>query len=160
MSGLDESPSKRGTYSQVAMENSAASQQSEDQESDESTAKNTSSRNAPMVMLSALALGLAIALAHHFMNAQLNGQPVDRISLSQAWVSRFGTSLAFLAKTAFALSVGAAFVQHQWHAFHKQSLRVDEVDALTSVLGNIFSFFTSAVWLRTPSLAIMALVAW
>ncbi|KAF7187316.1 hypothetical protein HII31_11404 [Pseudocercospora fuligena] len=130
---------------------------------DESESQNghvARSWTAPITIISGLFIGLAIALAHHFMNSSLSGKTVESVSLSQAWVSRFATALAFLTKTAFVMSVGAAFMQHQWHRFHRQSYRIEEVDALTSVLGNILNLFSHKFWIRNPLLALMAIVAW
>lgn len=115
---------------------------------------------APCTMLAALLAGIVISLAHHFMNSHLHGRAVDDVSLSQSWIARFGTALAFSVKTSFTISVGVAFVQHQWLEFHRQCFRIDEVDALTSVLGNAFIFFTSTVWLRQPVMTMLGLVSW
>ena len=115
---------------------------------------------APIIILASLVLGLGVALAHHFMNARLNGRPVADVALSQSWVSRFGTALPFLVKLAFTTSVGAAFIQHQWLSFHRQSFRVKEIDAVTSVLGNALTFFTTKICARSVSLTLIALVSW
>jgi hypothetical protein len=112
---------------------------------------------APITILLALLVGLGFALAHHFMGASLNNKPVD---ISQAWVSRFSTALAFLVKLALATSVGAAYTQHQWQRLRQQDFRTSEIDAMTSVLANAFSFLSSTVWLKHPVLALMALVSW
>lgn len=95
-------------------------------------------------MLVALAAGVVVAFAHHLTNAHLNGKPVDETKLPQAWISRIGTALAFLVKLAFAVSVGVAFTR-QWLRFHHQSFKLREVDAVTSILGNAFSFFDGTV---------------
>ena len=115
---------------------------------------------APTTILLALLTGLGFALAHHFMGASLNNRPVEQVDISQAWVSRFSTALAFLVKLALATSVGAAYTQHQWQRLRQQDFRTSEIDALTSVLANAFSFLSSTVWLKHPVLALMALVSW
>jgi hypothetical protein len=66
---------------------------------------------APITILTPLLVGLGLSLAHHCMNVQLNGKPVANIKVSQTWVSRFSTALAFLVKIAFTSSVRAAFIQ-------------------------------------------------
>lgn len=115
---------------------------------------------APTTILLALSIGLGFALAHHFMGVSLNNKPVAQVDLSQAWISRFNTALAFLVKLALATSVGAAYTQHQWQRLRQQDFRTSEIDALTSVLANAFSFLSSAVWIKHPVLALMALVSW
>lgn len=115
---------------------------------------------APITILLALLTGLGFALAHHFMGVSLNNKPVAQVDVSQAWISRFSTALAFLVKLALATSVGAAYTQHQWQRLRQQDFRADEIDALTSVLANAFRFLSSTVWLKHPVLALMALVSW
>jgi hypothetical protein len=115
---------------------------------------------APLVILSALLAGLGFAIAHHLLGEHLDGRPVVDIPVSQAWVSRISTALAFLVKVALAVSVGTAYVQHQWLRFHKQSFKTKDVDALTGVLGNALSFVGSHIWLRHPLLTLMALISW
>lgn len=115
---------------------------------------------APLIILLALVAGLLFALAHHVMGKRLNGKPVDDISVPQAWISRISTALAFAVKVMLAISVGTAYVQHQWLKFHRQSFMTEDVDSLTSVLGNALSFTGSVVWLRHPLLTVMALISW
>lgn len=112
------------------------------------------------MMLCTLLLGLGTAIAQHFFYTSLDGTPVSEVSVSQAWVSRISTGLAFLVKVALTLCVGAAFVQHQWHRLHQAPLRVAKLDTLTSALGNLFSFFEGTVLYRNPVLAVMAVVSW
>jgi hypothetical protein len=115
---------------------------------------------APLVILFALLAGLGFAIAHHLLGERLDGRPVADIPVSQAWVSRISTALAFSVKVALAVSVGTAYVQHQWLRFHEQSFKTKDVDALTGVLGNALSFIGSPIWLRHPLLTLMALISW
>lgn len=115
---------------------------------------------APLIILLALVAGSGFALAHHLMGKHLNGKPVNDILVPQAWISRISTGLAFAVKVALAISVGTAYVQHQWLRFREQSFKTVHVDALTSVLGSALSFMSSAIWLRHPLLTLMALVSW
>lgn len=115
---------------------------------------------APLVILLALLAGTGCALAHHLMGSHLNGTPVADAPISQAWISRISTALAFSVKVALAVSVGTVYVQHQWLRIHSQSLKTKDVDALTSVLGNPLSFTSSIIWLRHPLLILIALISW
>lgn len=115
---------------------------------------------APTTMLCALVLGLGLALAQHFTYASLDGRPVSTVSVSQAWISRISTGLAFLVKVALTICVGAAYVQHQWLRLKQTPFKVNDVDSLTSALGNIFCLFESLIWFRYPILTLMALVSW
>lgn len=115
---------------------------------------------APAVILSTLLVGLAVALAHHFMNVHLDKKSVENVRVSQAWISRISTGLAFLGKLLFTISVGASFTQRLWLRFHQQNFKISEVDAVTSILGNFPSFFSSLVWFRHPILVLTALTSW
>lgn len=115
---------------------------------------------APAIMFATLLAGLGAALGHHFMNVSLNGKQVDQAGLSQGWASRFSTALAFLVQCFFTTSVGTAFVQRQWLNFHREPYKIEEIDSLTGILGNIFDFFTGLVWLRNPILTTIAIVSW
>jgi hypothetical protein len=154
---LSDSSSDRGQYKQVRGLAVAGPPTPRRQDTDR---RGQRSWKALSVILASLSAGLGVALAHHFMNVYLDGKPVNKITLSQSWVSRFGTALAFLVKLSFTISVGAAFVQYQWMRFHKESFRIQDVDALTSVLGNFLSFFASSVWFRQPVLLTLGLVSW
>lgn len=115
---------------------------------------------ATRTIVIALLFGLGVALAHHFTYSSLDGKLVAEVSLSQAWISRIGTALAFVAKLAFTISVGASFVQHQWLQFYRRPFRVKDVDVLTGVLGNLLCFLESRVWFHQPLLMLLALVSW
>lgn len=121
---------------------------------------NGRSWRALLMITIAFTAGLGCAISHHFMGVRLHLRPVESISLSQAWISRFSTALAFLVKTALVISIGAAYTQRQWRGFSQQSFKTSDVDALTGVLGNIFNFFSSTIWFRHPVLTIVALVSW
>jgi len=61
----------------------------------------------------ALAAAIALAVGHHYRCLSLAGEPVDDISVSQAWVFRFSAAPAFLVKTALTIGVGTAYVQQR-----------------------------------------------
>jgi hypothetical protein len=114
---------------------------------------------APIFMTVAFAAAVGLAVGHHYMGLSLADKPVDEISVSQAWIFRFSAALAFLVKTALTIGIGTAYVQQQWLRFQRCSFKLNEVDALVSVLGNALSFFESAIWLQNPKLMLIALVS-
>lgn len=120
----------------------------------------TRSWRAPITILTAFVAGLGLALCHHFIGWYLDGKVVTSVSVSQGWVFRISTALAFLVKMTLAISIASAFAQFQWLQLRKRDIQVREVDALTTVLGNVFSFLQGAVWVRHPLLAVIALVSW
>lgn len=125
-----------------------------------STALRGKSWRAPITIFLSLAGGIGLAAAHHSMGSYLDGQPVADIWLSQAWISRLSTAFAFLVKMMLTISVGTAYVQRQWMQIHLETLRVEDVDTLTTVLGNVFGICRSTMWNHHPMLTVLALVSW
>jgi hypothetical protein len=113
-----------------------------------------------MWMLSSLLSGIALSIGHHFFYAIFDGRRVDEVSISQTWIIRFGTGIAFIAKTLLVVAASIAFVQQQWSALARHQFKVRQIDTITSVLGNAFCFLESRLWLRFPILSIMAIIAW
>ncbi|KAF2445052.1 hypothetical protein P171DRAFT_287979 [Karstenula rhodostoma CBS 690.94] len=60
----------------------------------------------------------------------------------------------------FTISVGAAFVQRQWWNFQRQQFSVHEIDAVTTVLGDLFGLLALSAWRKVPLLAVAALISW
>ena len=114
---------------------------------------------APMLMLGGILLGVVFVLGHHFFYASIHMQPVDDVYLSQAWVIRFGTLLAFLVKICLAATVATSFVQLQWLELRRKPWTVKDIDVLSSVLGNMLSYL-NYVWLQYRSLTLLAAVFW
>jgi hypothetical protein len=150
----------RGQYSRFEPNDDSTQHTIGNQKDRDGRLRDNKSWRAPTFMLVSLTVGLGLALAHHFMCRRLHNRHVADVSMSQAWVFRFSTALAFLVKVAFATSIGTAYVQHQWLRLRQQTFKTDEIDAMTSILGSLFSFLTSAVWLKHPVLLLMALVSW
>jgi len=153
-------PRHTGKYDDIVPNGGSQQNPSFESKQPENRTLKSKSWKAPATIVLALFLGLGFALAHHFMGSYLDNKPVSSISVSQAWISRFGTAMAFAVKIALATSVAAAYTQHQWLRLQQQSFRTEEVDALTSVLSNALSFMSSKVWVRHPMLAVVALVSW
>ena len=115
---------------------------------------------APLIMLAGLVCGSCFALGHHFLYQNINGLPIDNIQTSQAWFLRSGNLLAALVKLSYAISIGVVFVQVQWLKLHQVTLRVKDIDALSNVLSDILNMFGNSVWLRLPSLTLLAMIFW
>lgn len=117
-------------------------------------------RKAPLVILVALVAGVSIASVHHLINTALDTRPVESIPVTQAWIARFGTALAFLVKMSFCTSIGAAYVQYQWLCLERQEFRTKDIDILTGLLGSPINLIDKTLWLQRTCLAMIALVFW
>jgi hypothetical protein len=104
--------------------------------------------------------GIAFAIGHHFFYARFHNNRVDHISISQGWIIRIGTGMAFFVQTLFVVSASIACSQQQWLTTRSKPFTVRQIDTLFSVLGNALAFLESRVWLRYPILSFLAAVAW
>ena len=118
---------------------------------------------APIIMLSSLLSAIALAILHDTMNRSLNGNTVNPDGpWNQQWTSRYGTALAFFIGTLFVVCVGTAFVQKQWLniSTRQQTLRIRNLDVLSSALSNPFCLVSSLTWLQNPLLLMIAMTSW
>lgn len=115
---------------------------------------------ALIIITSSLVAGLSLALGHHFLYQSVQGRVVTDVSVSQAWMLRFGTAFAFLVNTAFAIGVAASYVQYQWLQLRSHNFKLEEIDSLTDVLKNALCFIYNFVFFKQPVLFLMATVAW
>lgn len=112
-----------------------------------------------LYMLATLIAGVSIAVGHHLFYSRLNGQPVDT-QLSQTWVNRIGTALAFVVKLFFVAAVGIAYTQYQWRTISRKPWKIRQIDSLTGVVNNAWFFYDISLWTRVPVLTVIAAVSW
>lgn len=110
-------------------------------------------------MIGSLLLGIAFAIGHHFFYRYCDGKEADH-QLQQQWVTRAGTSFAFVVKLLLAIAAGMAYVQQCWVSLKSRPESIRRVDAMFSVLENALQFLDPGLWLRSPLLAFMAIVTW
>ena len=111
-------------------------------------------------MLLSLFTGAGFCIGHHYFYASFHGLQVNKVSIDQTWIIRIGTGFAFVAKSLLVIATSIAFVQHQWLALSRNTLKIRQIDTMTGVLNNSLLFFNSRLWLHFPLLTILALVAW
>lgn len=100
-------PRHTGKYDGIVIDEGSQQRPSSESKQPEDRTLKSKSWKAPATIVLALFVGLVFALAHHFMGSYLDNKPVSSISVSQAWISRFGTAMAFAVKIALATSVAA-----------------------------------------------------
>lgn len=110
-------------------------------------------------MAGSLVVGVGLAVGHDLFYRYLAGKRVDAI-LSQTWVTNIGTAFAFLLRMFLVISAGIAFVQLQWKNMKTQSFEVEEVDNMSGMLEDIFSLLHARLWLKVPTLTIVAIITW
>ena len=110
-------------------------------------------------MLGSLLAGTAAAVGHHLFYNHYNDRPV-RDSTEQRYISNGGTAFAFLVKMFLAIATGTAYVQLFWLSLKTASRRLERVDRLYSILGNVTLFWDLGLWFRNPLLSTLAIVTW
>ncbi|KAK4574991.1 hypothetical protein LTR86_000841 [Recurvomyces mirabilis] len=123
-------------------------------------------------MLSAIFVGFAFALGHHFFYKSLAGTKVpdqgwpyrgSRLSYQQVNIAA-GSTLAFLVKACLVLAVSMAYYQVFWRAAKagrdSPLLTVAQMDASYSGLSNLLAFKTISFWVRRPAMLSVAVIAW
>ena len=122
----------------------------------------------PMEMFGSLLAGIALAVGHDQFYRRLDGTFVTggdgldgNVSpVPQEWVIRIGTAFAFLVKTFLVAAACVAYSQRMWHNLKTNEFQIRQIDSLTSVLVNIFSFWHLRLWGRVPVLALIGLAVW
>ncbi|KAJ8132005.1 hypothetical protein O1611_g1616 [Lasiodiplodia mahajangana] len=116
-----------------------------------------------------LLAGILTAVGHHLYYASLEGTYTggDLVILGyrvshQTFAISIGTGFAFIARAFLLFAVSGAYAQVFWRAAtHARKLNtLEEVDAMFSVLSNLFAFSQGRVWWKYPALLLIALIAW
>ena len=113
---------------------------------------------APTVMCTALLSGVIFAIGHHFFYTAYNHEEVAR-TIGQEWINFLGTAFAFLVQTCLVVAAGSAYVQRQWHVLRMRPFRINQVDAMFSILEDA-TLFTAGFWHQQIILALLAIITW
>ncbi|KAF7549449.1 hypothetical protein G7Z17_g6372 [Cylindrodendrum hubeiense] len=113
----------------------------------------------PSLMIGSVFLGLLLAVGHHLFYSSKNGQIVTS-SDQQVWNLRVGTGLAFLVKASLTAAASMAYTQLLWHTLRSQEISLNGIDAVFSVVNNLYAFTTVEIWLRSPALVCIAFMIW
>ncbi|KAI0410468.1 hypothetical protein F5X98DRAFT_359526 [Xylaria grammica] len=124
---------------------------------------------APTSILGSLLIGAILSVGHHLYHASLDGtfSEGDRIIAgyhisNQTFTTAIGTGFAFIVRAFLTFAVSGAYVQVFWKAatHSRKDNTLEEIDAMFSILSNLFAFCWSSVWWKYPLLFLIALVAW
>lgn len=111
-------------------------------------------------MILAWVSALAFAIGHHFFYSRFDQLRIDKTELSQGWIIRIGTGMAFVVQILFVVSATIACSQLQWLTTRSREFSVRQIDTIFSVPGNPLAFLESRLWLRYPALSMLAAIAW
>ncbi|KAH7155246.1 hypothetical protein B0J13DRAFT_582323 [Dactylonectria estremocensis] len=110
-------------------------------------------------MFGSVLLGLLLAVGHHLFYNSIDGQVVES-SDQQVWNLRVGTGMAFVVKASLTAAASMAYTQLLWHTLRSQEISLNGIDAVFSVVNNVYGFTTMEIWLRCPALVCIAFMIW
>lgn len=114
---------------------------------------------APTLILGLLALGIALALGHHFYYQSLSGTVVSS-DTRQEWALRFGTAFAFLTQSSLVASAGVAYTQRVWVTVKKKAFPLRTLDNVFSLQNALWSFFSWEVLTKAKALYVLGICIW
>lgn len=122
----------------------------------------------PLEMSASLFAGMTLAVGHDKWYRCLDGTFVTAVEglagnvspVPQEWVIRIGTAFAFLAKMILVAAACVAYSQRIWYNLKMNEFQIRQIDTLTSLLVNIFSFWPLRLWVGVPVLALIGLIVW
>jgi hypothetical protein len=113
----------------------------------------------PSLMILSLILGTVLAVGNHLFHKSLNGQAVGSQN-QQTWNGRYSIAFAFLVKLFLSTTVSMACVQNLWWVLRSKSVELGTMDSMFGIRENALSLAKPRVWLRGPTIAILALGVW
>ncbi len=78
----------------------------------------------------------------------------------QIWVVRIGTGLAYLVKTALGGAIGVVFTQLIWMTLRRKAMKIETIDSIFAVQGDLTAFLNRDLLLHAKILAILAAITW
>lgn len=113
-----------------------------------------------LLLLTTLLLGIGLSFGHDAFYRYLDTREVNDVIISQTWVNRVGTALAFLVKTSLVACVTTAYVQLFWYKARNRSFALAKIDTLFALPADPWSFHDLALLLRVPDLLLLGLAMW
>lgn len=117
----------------------------------------------PVLLLSTFSSAVFLALAHHLVYNYFDDKVLSSnmdSQYQQKLISRVGTALAFLVKATLTVTISIVFSQQFWLSLGKKAERISDIDAISSVRGNILQLFRVQLWFRQWILAGLAVLMW
>lgn len=124
----------------------------------------------PTTSLLSFTCGVALAIVHHIFYSSLNNTAVNadvynfagfRVSQQQINMAT-GTTLAFLSRACFLVTLSSAYTQQFWLLVgrHGRQTRVNTLDVMYGALDNVWNLCRVGVWWKRPFLLLTGVVSW
>jgi hypothetical protein len=101
-------------------------------------------------------LGAVFAVAHHFLNAGVDGKVVS----GQEKIVRGGVACAFLAQAALVGAVVVAHGQVAWDTVRRKEVSIGGVDAMFAAAGDLTAFWNVESMRKAKVATLLAVLAW
>ncbi|KAF2746517.1 hypothetical protein M011DRAFT_487283 [Sporormia fimetaria CBS 119925] len=117
-------------------------------------------------MLALFFSGVLVAVGHHLLYSRLDGTIVRGFGdgssqyLTQTWILRYGTALAFLTKTLLASAVVVAYKQHMWINLRRKPNSVSTINAIFAATYDFLALTSPRLFLKARLPALMAFIIW
>jgi hypothetical protein len=117
------------------------------------------------IMIACFVFGIVFVVVNDVIYKHFDGQQVTSLT-QQQWLGRAGTGLAFLIKTLFSATSGAACVQLLWWTLRTKPTTINAIDSSFKVADSPLALFSrkTAVDLRfikeAPFIILLGAVSW
>lgn len=103
-------------------------------------------------------LEFILAAGHHSVFNFLDGKPVSLYS--QIWINRLSNGAALIVRMCWTLAVGLAFQHTLWYSLQRRYIKIQSVDKLFDLRGNILGFLSFDCFRCAPVAMALATVTW
>ncbi len=112
--------------------------------------------DSPWIMYALLLFGIVVAIGHHIFYSHLAGKPAD----DQLKMMRFGTLLAYVAKSSLVSAVIFAYRQNIWATVRRKSLKLRTIDNLFSAVDDFRSALSMELIKKARVALALAIICW
>jgi hypothetical protein len=96
----------------------------------------------PLQLSFFFAAGVGLALGHHFMYANLEGQVVSDGAFSQEAIKQIGNAFVAFVLAAMKVAIGESYNQYAWTLVKKKPLKIKTLSKVFSLTSQLFSFWS------------------
>ena len=107
-------------------------------------------------MYALLVLGIVFAISHHIFYARLDGQPAD----DQLKMMRFGTLLAYVAKSSLVSAVIFAYRQQIWATVKRKNLKLRTIDNMFAGVDDVTAIMSWEFLKKARVAMALAMIVW
>lgn len=108
------------------------------------------------IMYALLVLGIVFAISHHIFYARLDGQPAD----DQLKMMRFGTLLAYVAKSSLVSAVIFAYRQQIWATVKRKNLKLRTIDNMFAGVDDVTAIMSWEFLKKARVAMALAMIVW